>query len=408
MTTAAEVKQALVAYPADAQRLVFAPSSLLGTEQGQEQLARDIVALANRDGGRVVLGVDAAGRYESALAMNDEQAHAACEEMLARFTAPRVDAHLEHLVGEDGDLLVVGVQRRSGSPHAVARTNAKGSVGSRLYCVRHHDRTVPVSDVQLRWLFSRSGDGAATRAVEFTLHARRGTSGLRTDILQPRVTDAIEAVLAGLPAETTAEIVGNPEALQQAAVELTSWVFLDELADVLGSGSCDLEVAEQQLEELPVPMSGSVFSGLPAGLRGLLGGPSPGGVMSRILRRGSSRSFVLPVGAEVQVDYLARLGKARVGVHSRDLRVGFSAVAGEVGSGVRWPGLELPDDDTAAWVSVRGELQVELPFPASNSGDNMAPERLATVLAERLAARWDDATLHAAVSPAAVERLFTG
>ena len=130
--------------------------------------------------------------------------------------------------------------------------------------------------------------------------------------------------------------------------------------------------------------------------------------MSRILRRGRGRSFVLPAGAEVQVDYLARLGKARVAVHSRDLRVGFSAVAGGVGGGVRWPGLELPDDDAAAWASVRGELQVELPFPASTAGDNMGPERLATELAERLTARWDDATLHAAVSPAAVERLFTG
>ncbi len=408
MTTAAEVKQALAAYPVDAQRLVFAPSSLLGTEDGQEQLARDIVALANRDGGRVILGVDAAGRYESELAMNDEQARAACEEMLTRFTAPRIDGHLEHLVGEDGDLLVVGVPRRGGSPHAVARTNAKGSVGSRLYCVRHRDRTVPVSDTQLRWLFSRSGDGAATRAVEFTLHARQGASGLRTDILQPRVADAIEAVLAGLPPELAGEIVGDPEALQQAAVELTSWVFLDELAEVLSSEECDLATTQQQLEELPVPMSGSVFAEASGGLRGLLGGPSPGGVMSRILRRGSGRSFVLPEGAEVQVDYLARLGKARVGVHSRELRVGFSAVAGDVGGGVRWPGLELPDDDTAAWVSVRGELQVELPFPASNASDSMGTERLASVLAERLASRWDDATLHAAVSPAAVERLFTG
>jgi len=408
MTTAAEVKQALAAYPADAQRLVFAPSSLLGTEDGQEQLARDVVALANRDGGRVVLGVDAAGRYESSLAMNDEQARAACEEMLARFTAPRVDAHLEHLVGEDGDLLVLGVPRRAGSPHAVARTNAKGSVGSRLYCVRHRDRTAPVSDAQLRWLFSRSGDGASTRAVEFTLHARQGASGLRTDILQPRVADAIEAVLAGLAPEVASQIVGNPESLQQAAVELTSWVFLDELAAVLASEDCELATAEQQLEELPVPTSGSVFGGVPGSLRGLLGGPSPGGVMSRILRRGSSRTFLLPAGAEVQVDYLARLGKARVGVHSRELRVGFSAVAGELGSGLRWPGLELPDDDDAAWVSVRGELQVELPFPADNASGSLAPERLARVLAERLAARWDDATLHAAVSPAAVERFFTG
>jgi len=408
MTTAAEVKQALATYPADAQRLVFAPSSLLSTEEGQEQLARDIVALANRDGGRVVLGVDAAGRYESALAMNDEQAHLATEATLDRFTAPRVDAHLEHLVGEDGDLLVLGVPRRSGSPHAVARTNARGGVGSRLYCVRHRDRTVPVSDAQLRWLFSNSGLGASTRAVEFTLHARQGASGLRTDVLQPRVADAIEAMLAGLPPDVAGGIVGNPESLQQAAVELTSWVFLDELAAVLGSGEFDLATAEQQLEELPVPASASVFAAAPGGLRGLLGGPSPGGVMSRIMRRGSLRSFLLPAGAEVQVDYLARLGKARVGVHSRELRVGFSAVAGDVGSGVRWPGLELPDDDNSVWASVRGELQVELPFPASNADDSSASENLARVLAERLATRWNDGTLHAAVSPAAVERLFTG
>ncbi len=408
MTTAAEVKQALAAYPADAQRLLFAPSGLLGTDEGQEQLARDVVALANRDGGRVVLGVDAAGRYESALAMNDEQAHAACEAMLANLTAPRVDAHLEHLVGEDGDLLVIGVPRRSGSPHAVARTNAKGSVGSRLYCVRHRDRTVPVSDAQLRWLFSRSGDGATSRAVEFTLHVRQGAAGLRTDVLQPRVAEAIEAMLAGLAPEIARQILGDSASFQQAAVELTSWVFLDELADVLALDDLGAATDEQSLDELPVPVSGSVFAGAPRGLRGLLGGPSPGGVMSRILRRGSGRSYVLPAGAEVQVDYMARLGKARVGIHSRDLRVGFSAVPGEVGSGLRWPGLELPDDDDSAWVCVRGELQIELPFPASDANDSLVPERLASVLAERLAARWDDATLHAAVSPATVERLITG
>jgi len=408
VTTAAEVKQALAAYPADAQRLVFAPSSLLGTDGGQEQLARDVVALANRDGGRVVLGVDAAGRYESSLAMTDEEARAACDAMLARFTAPRVETHLEHLVGEDGDLLVVGVPRRSGSPHAVARTNAKGSVGSRLYCVRHRDRTVPVSDTQLRWLFNRSGDGASTRAVEFTLHVRQGASGLRTDVLQPRVADAIEAALSGLPADAAGEIVGHPESLQQAAVELTSWVFLDELADALGAEDCGLATAEQRLDELPVPTSGSVFGGGSGSLRGLLGGASSGGVMSRILRRGSGRTFLLPAGAEVQVDYLARLGKARVGVHSRELRVGFSATAGQVGSGLRWPGLELPDEGGAAWVSVRGELQVDLPFPANDASDSLAQEHLALVLAERLAARWDDDTLHAAVSPAAVERLLTG
>jgi hypothetical protein len=200
MTTAAEIKQALTAYPADAQRLVFAPSSLLAGADGHEQLARDIVALANRDGGRIVLGVDAAGRYEPELALKDDAARVALDELLTRYTAPRIVAPLEHLVGEDGELMVVAVPRRAAGPHAVARTNAKGSVGARLYCVRDRDRTMPVSDAQLRWLFAGADAGGHT--VEFTLHLAHDASGLRADILQPRVADAVEAILAGLPRST--------------------------------------------------------------------------------------------------------------------------------------------------------------------------------------------------------------
>lgn len=177
---------------------------------------------------------------------------------------------------------------------------------------------------------------------------------------------------------------------------------------MLSPGESGVEAAEQKLEELPVPMSGSVFADAPGGLRGLLGGASPGGVRSRLLRRSPDRSFLLPAGAEVQVDYLSRLGKARVGIHSPELRIGFSATPGERGHGLRWPGLELLDEHDGAWVSVRGDLQVELPFPADGASGSAAAESVAEVLAERLAARWDDARLHATVSPAAVERLFTG
>jgi hypothetical protein len=405
MTTAAEIKQAITLYPADAQRLVFASSQLLTSDEGRDHLARDVVGLANRDGGRVVLGVDAAGRYEESLALDDASARSALDEMLTACTAPRVDAQLEHLVGEDGELLVVAVPRRTGAPHAVARTNAKGSVGARLYCVRHRDRTVPVSDAQLRWLFG-GHDMGSTREFEFTLHLQADGSGLRTDVIQPRVADGIEATLAALDADHAARLFGDPQALQQAAVELSGWVFLEELADHLDEGA-GVATAEQQLEDLPVPGGGSVFADVPGGLRGLLGGGTPGGVMSRLLRRRPNRSFLLPEGAEIQVDYLARLGKARVGIHGPELRIGFSALAGGRGEGIRWPGLEVPESG-GSWVSVKCELQVELPFPADTAADGGAAEAVARALRSRLAARWDDATLHAAISPATVERLVTG
>ncbi len=406
MTTAAEIKQALTLYPADAQRLVFASSQLLASEEGRDQLARDVVGLANRDGGRLVLGVDAAGRYEESLALDDAAAHTALDTMLDECTAPRVNAQLEHLVGEDGELLVVAVPRRSGAPHAFARTNAKGSVGARLYCVRHRDRTVPVSDAQLRWLFAAQ-DMAGTRPIEFTLHAASDRGGLRTDVIQPRVTDSIEAMLAALDTEHSERLYADPEMLQQAAIELTSWVFLEELADLLVDGELGLSTAEQKLEDLPVPGGGSVFAELPGGLRGLLGGGTPGGVMSRLLRRRTDRNFLLPAGAEIQIDYLARLGKARVGIHGPDLRIGLSATRGERGTGIRWPGLEVPDS-AGNWVSVACELQVELPFPANASTEAAGASDVATALWSRLSSRWDDATLHAAVSPATVERLVTG
>ncbi|HJO03828.1 MAG TPA: hypothetical protein QGG47_07630 [Acidobacteriota bacterium] len=52
MTTAAEVKQLVTDYPEAAQRVVFLSALLLTSDEGLDAIAREMVALANRDGGR--------------------------------------------------------------------------------------------------------------------------------------------------------------------------------------------------------------------------------------------------------------------------------------------------------------------------------------------------------------------
>ena len=176
MTTAAEGRQILAQYPAEAQRVVFKASALLRSEEGLDEIARDVVALANRDGGRVVLGAGAGGRFEGRLEVSRQECDEAVATMLRTRIVPAPETLLEHLTGEDGELFVLKVEPRRGAPHAFARVTPQGSVGGRLYYVRDGASTRPVSDRQLAWMFRVAGDPAVRVAVPVQVHTVPGST----------------------------------------------------------------------------------------------------------------------------------------------------------------------------------------------------------------------------------------
>ncbi len=401
MTTAAEVGQLVTDYPADAQRVVFLSSSLLASDQGLDEIAREMVALANRDGGRIIFGVDRAGVFEDRLAIDPASVAAALADIGRSRVVPSISAAVERLGGSGGELLVARVPQRQSGPHACARVEVGGGVGNRAYYVRQGDRTRRVTDAQLAWMYRVVVDPAMHEVMQLTLHTRPMLLTINPAIPQPRAADLFARQLAGLD-EPLAQALGPyTEVRADALVELAPWAFLTEIDALLGDLKLDLDVEHVSIDDLPVPGHASTFAQAPGGLRGVLGGTTGGGGLLRLLqRRRESATLLLPAGAEVLVDHLPRQRKTRAMMSHPSFNITFSARPDGGGVGLGWPDLEGARSDETAWCRLRLAFRCSLPFPDRGCGSDPAVDRFLEALVERLRTGWDSDRWLQATSPA--------
>ena len=399
MTTTAEVKQLVAEYPADAQRVVFLSSQLFASDEGLDEVAREMVALANRAGGRIVVGVDRAGVFETTLAVDFTTMTTAVTEVGRVRVVPSIAANVELLVGGEGDLLVVKVPRRPGNPHACARVGARGNVGSRAYYVRQGNRTRRVTDAQLAWMYRVVTDPAIRETMQLTVQTRPMVLEINRAIPQPRATDLFARLLRGLDEASAQVLSSDADVRLGALVELAPWAFLAEIDTMLGEPEVDLEVEEFSIDDLPVPGHSSRFIDAPGGLRGVLGGRTGGG-LSRLLRRPKSATLLLPAGADVLVDHLARQGKTRVMINHSSFTITFSALPGGAGAGLGWPEFEGARSSQTVWSRLRLVFNCSLPFPDQDTGADRAAEQFLEALVERLRTRWDGTRWLQSISPA--------
>lgn len=405
MTTTAEVKQLVERYPVEADRVVLSPSALLTREEGLDELAREVVALANHEGGRVVLGVSESGIFEGRLALEREAVAAAFEELRESRILPRPNLSLEHLAGDEGELVVLTVERRAGAPHAVARKLATGGVLGRSYFVREGRRTRPVPDERLAWMFRVVGDPALRVESDLELQLLAGAFELDLRTPQPAAAGRFRPLVGAVGGA-----LGNSsdlEARGRALNELASWAFLQEVAEACEEAGLDTE--EVALDDLPVPERRSVFSmAAGPGLRALLDGERRrGGIAGLFGRRSAGRAFRLPVDAEPQVDFLGRQGKGRVLLAHPAFVLAFSSRLEATGEGPvpTLAGRGTPD---AEWVRLAVALNVSLRWDDQLGG---AAERLGRTLAGRIESCWSSRRWAAGIDPAwtaATDRSVSG
>ncbi len=405
MTTAAEVKTIVGNYSAEADRVSLQPSALLVSGEGRDQLAAEIVALANRDGGRVVLGVDRQGRFEEQLACGAEAARAAVAELAGSRVSPALDVELELLTGEEGDLIVLKVPRRQAQPHAVGRANTRGSVRSRGFLVRRGGQARPVSDAQLAWMFRVLSDPAVEVEFPLSIHTIPGSLVPSTEVPQLRAVESFERLVAGLDPDLAADIAADPDRRQNALVELAAWAFLDEVPALLVESDARESIS---LDELPVPTRGSEFAALDGGLRALLGGaPPPRGLRKLLGRRHESRRYVLPTECEMQVDALPHQQKVRLMLNHPAWIVTFAARAAGAGEGLELAGgAESAAADRLAWTRLALTYSCSFPFPETDEAAHARlgfPERLR----RHLETGWNSERFAAALAPRWIERFGT-
>lgn len=116
----------------------------------------ELAALANRWGGRLLIGVDDSGQYEGSWITNEGYDKAwvrkRLDELNSDLCSPPMNLDVEVLSDQDKEIAIISVGRYTHIPHARVK-KSNGRVKSRTYRIRTTHGKRFVTDEQLGWLF---------------------------------------------------------------------------------------------------------------------------------------------------------------------------------------------------------------------------------------------------------------
>ena len=125
-------------------------------EEHKYKISKQLVAFANRNGGKLIFGVDDSGNIEDKDL--DEEMSLGTISTLARMKCqPPIEFSYTYYSQSqnhttEGDVFVVEIEPRRSIPHAVVE-NSNGEIRKREYRIRAGDESRLVTDEELNWLF---------------------------------------------------------------------------------------------------------------------------------------------------------------------------------------------------------------------------------------------------------------
>lgn len=137
----------------------------------------EIIAIANRHGGHLILGLNDDGEYDGKLPLKidtkreitvdgvKEKVHNICNDSIS----PRIDCETNFLQCAKGDVIIVSIPKKKNIPHAYVPNKTATEVNSRIYYIRTSHGKKLVSDRQLEWLFKHDYDPNFTKEYRIAI-----------------------------------------------------------------------------------------------------------------------------------------------------------------------------------------------------------------------------------------------
>lgn len=128
----------------------------------KKDIAAEIVAFANRNGGKIIFGVNDNGSFESTTGINIDidTAKSNLHNLCFDNISPVVECNTQVIEDTQGIFLIVYVPKRRGMPHACIEKRSGHNIKARTYYIRTSHGKKLVSDGQLQWLFLNQGEPA--------------------------------------------------------------------------------------------------------------------------------------------------------------------------------------------------------------------------------------------------------
>lgn len=153
MTKCKEIYELLQTKDLEKIKVEFKQSDKLRNGEGQKDLAKELVALANHSGGKLILGLKDNGDFEGKNIFNVDKDKGRISNIIQTRISPILKYNIEFLPCPKGDLLIIHVEKKKDMPYAYIVSKESHEIKNRIYYIKTpHDRRL-VSDSQLKYLF---------------------------------------------------------------------------------------------------------------------------------------------------------------------------------------------------------------------------------------------------------------
>ncbi len=127
-------------------------SGIIKNDENKKKLLKHIISFANRNGGRILIGINDDCTFEGKGIFNVDDDKGLINNIIQDNISPKLECEIEFIHCPDGDVIIIKIPRKKSVPHAVIKR--KGSeIQSREYYIRTSHGKRMVSDRQLELLF---------------------------------------------------------------------------------------------------------------------------------------------------------------------------------------------------------------------------------------------------------------
>lgn len=124
----------------------------------QKKIGYEIIAFANRQGGKIIFGINDNGQPDEKLHVNVDEIKSKLHNLCFNSISPVIECPTQFIDEPEGQFFIIYVPKRKGIPHAYTPNRSGSEINSRIYYIRTSHGKRLVSDGQLEWLFLNQND----------------------------------------------------------------------------------------------------------------------------------------------------------------------------------------------------------------------------------------------------------
>lgn len=340
MMTCAEIYKILKSPEKEKIKIELKKSDVLRKRDGQRELGYEIIALVNRYGGKLIIGINDDGTFEGKGIFDIDKDKGIIEDICYTRISPVIEYNTEFLQCKEGDVLIVNVSRRKGIPHAYIVSRDGPEIKNRIYYIRTTHGKRLVTDGQLQWLFKHQEDPDFAFPCRVVINYFKDSLGIPGPIPQPNCISNYISFVNNIPRNDIGVLSKDWNSVESFFIEITpyalirafSWLFthswLIEVHRVKGKVSwrpMSQRISSKKISmgDLPKPRNDSIIASLLWDFH-------------KILENIGSLDFCVPLGTELKIQYDDKRKKSKLSLRHDDFNFNIIFSVSSMGAGLHW------------------------------------------------------------------------